>query len=192
MPLYRALLVLIIIDAALLAWTAAVGATLGEAASPREAMLDHFKLGLLSSSLTCFIHVLCLFYLIGTGKDVRVAVEEHEEESTRLQFLTEQRDDLVQARNDLREAIREINLTATQLFTDTFQAIRENFRATFLHLFEGGECDLWLADPDDPEAEPEPGAVFGPLRSERFPDYHRLDLRASRGWDQPVTSRPCR
>ena len=35
----------------------------------------------------------------------------------------------------------------------------------------------------DPEAEPEPGAVFGPLRSERFPDYHRLDLRASRGWD---------
>jgi chromosome segregation protein len=79
-----------------------------------------------------------------------LAVEEHAEESARLEFLTGQRDDLVEARNDLRSAIREINKTATDLFTNTFQDIRENFRQTFLRLFEGGEADIWLQDPDDP------------------------------------------
>ncbi|TVP55628.1 MAG: chromosome segregation protein SMC [Gemmatimonadales bacterium] len=79
-----------------------------------------------------------------------LAVEEHEEESARLDFLTEQRDDLVEARDDLRRAIREINQTATELFMETFELARENFRATFQRLFQGGECDLWLEDPDDP------------------------------------------
>ncbi|MGD8319132.1 MAG: chromosome segregation protein SMC [Gemmatimonadota bacterium] len=83
-----------------------------------------------------------------------LAVEEHEEESKRLAFLTEQRDDLVTARNDLRGAIREINKTATDLFQDTFNQIREHFRSTFLRLFEGGEADLWLQDPEDPLESP--------------------------------------
>ncbi len=83
-----------------------------------------------------------------------LAVEEHEEESKRLEFLTEQREDLVEARNDLRSAIREINRTATELFETTFQQIRENFRATFLRLFEGGEADIWLQDPEDPLESP--------------------------------------
>jgi chromosome segregation protein len=83
-----------------------------------------------------------------------LAMEEHEEESQRLAFLSEQRDDLVTARNDLRNAIREINKTATQLFETTFEKIRENFRATFLRLFEGGEADLWLQDPEDPLESP--------------------------------------
>ena len=79
-----------------------------------------------------------------------LAVEEHEEESARLEFLQEQRDDLLGARNDLRSAIREINATATRLFQETFEAIRENFRNTFQRLFQGGECDLWLDDPQEP------------------------------------------
>jgi len=80
----------------------------------------------------------------------QLAVEEHQEESDRLTFLREQHDDLVKARNDLRAAIREINLTATRLFNETFEKIRENFRSTFLRLFQGGECDLRLEDPEDP------------------------------------------
>jgi chromosome segregation protein len=83
-----------------------------------------------------------------------LAVEEHAEESERLAFLQGQRDDLVEARNDLRSAIREINRTATDLFTGTFDRIRENFRQTFLRLFEGGEADIRLEDPEDPLESP--------------------------------------
>jgi len=83
-----------------------------------------------------------------------LAVEEHAEESERLAFLQGQRDDLVEARNDLRSAIREINKTATDLFTGIFEQIRENFRQTFLRLFEGGEADIRLENPDDPLESP--------------------------------------
>ncbi len=79
-----------------------------------------------------------------------LAVEEHQEESARLEFLQSQRDDLKEARDDLRSAIRQINETATHLFRETFEKIRENFRSTFNRLFEGGEADLWLDDDGDP------------------------------------------
>ena len=83
-----------------------------------------------------------------------LAVEEHAEETERLDFLTGQRADLVEARNDLRSAIREINKTATDLFVTTFDAIRVNFRATFVRLFEGGEADIWLENEEDPLESP--------------------------------------
>jgi chromosome segregation protein len=83
-----------------------------------------------------------------------LAVEEHEEESKRLEFLSTQRDDLVAARDDLRSAIRHINQTATELFTTTFEQIRANFRTVHHRLFEGGEADIWLAEGEDPLEAP--------------------------------------
>jgi chromosome segregation protein len=83
-----------------------------------------------------------------------LAMEEYGEEKARLDFLNAQRADLVQARDDLQRAIREINRTARQVFRDTFDQVRANFRTTFQALFEGGECDVWLADPDDPLESP--------------------------------------
>ena len=79
-----------------------------------------------------------------------LAVEEHAEESARLDFLVGQHEDLEAARNDLRAAIRRINATAIELFMNSFEAIRENFRRTFEHLFSGGEANLWLSDPKSP------------------------------------------
>jgi chromosome segregation protein len=79
-----------------------------------------------------------------------LAVEEHQEESARLEFLLEQREDLRGAREDLRSAIRQINETATQLFNDTFEKIQDNFKNTFMRLFEGGEARLWLEDEEEP------------------------------------------
>ena len=99
--------------------------------------------------------------LMAVGADIErlgpinmLAVEEHAEESQRLEFLQTQRDDLVRARDDLGAAIRQINKTARDLFTGTFEAIRKNFQITFQTLFEGGECDIHLADPEDPLESP--------------------------------------
>ena len=83
-----------------------------------------------------------------------LAMEEHAEEKERLVFLTGQQEDLIEARNDLRSAIREINKTATELFIKTFEDIRKHFRETFLRLFEGGEADIWLQEMEDPLESP--------------------------------------
>jgi len=79
-----------------------------------------------------------------------LAVEEHDEEVKRLDFLTTQRNDLAQAKGSLQQAIREIDTTARELFLATFTQVRENFRQIFMTLFGGGECDLRLENPEAP------------------------------------------
>ena len=79
-----------------------------------------------------------------------LAIEEHEEETKRLDFLTSQRADLAEAKNSLALAIREIDATARELFLATFTQVRENFRQIFMTLFGGGECDLRLENPEAP------------------------------------------
>ena len=79
-----------------------------------------------------------------------LAIEEHEEETKRLDFLTSQRADLSDAKNSLQLAIREIDTTARELFLATFTQVRENFRQIFMTLFGGGECDLRLENPEAP------------------------------------------
>ena len=79
-----------------------------------------------------------------------LAVEEHEEEMQRLDFLAAQRNDLAEAKLSLQQAIREIDATARELFLATFAKVRENFRHIFMTLFGGGECDIRLENPDQP------------------------------------------
>ncbi len=79
-----------------------------------------------------------------------LAVEEHAEETKRLEFLVSQRDDLVSARQSLIQAIREIDGTARSMFLETFLAVQANFSKVFHTLFGGGECELRLANQDDP------------------------------------------
>lgn len=98
-----------------------------------------------------------------------LAVEEHAEESKRLDFLTTQRDDLVAARQSLLQAIREIDGTARTMFMETFEAIQSHFVTVFQTLFGGGECELRLSDPEDPlEAEIEIHAAPRGKRTQRI------------------------
>ena len=79
-----------------------------------------------------------------------LAIEEHDETVKRLEFLTTQRADLADAKQQLLHAIREIDATARELFLATFTQVRENFRQIFMSLFGGGECDLRLEHPEAP------------------------------------------
>ncbi|NUN09464.1 MAG: chromosome segregation protein SMC [Ignavibacteriaceae bacterium] len=80
-----------------------------------------------------------------------LAYSEFEEEKQRLEFLTKQRDDLLNSEKDLVAAIEEINTNAKALFMETFQKIRENFINIFRTLFNpGDEADLKLEEDVDP------------------------------------------
>ncbi len=78
-----------------------------------------------------------------------VAIEEYEETEQRYNFLTKQNDDLVSAKAQLLDVINRINTQTTQMFRDTFEKIRENFRVMFTEIFGGGKADLILADEGD-------------------------------------------
>ncbi|HET7249078.1 MAG TPA: AAA family ATPase, partial [Gemmatimonadales bacterium] len=98
-----------------------------------------------------------------------LAVEEHAEETKRLEFLQTQRDDLVTARASLQQAAREIDQTAKTLFLESFGKVRENFRTVFQTLFGGGECDVRLANEDEPlESEIEIHAAPRGKRTQRI------------------------
>jgi chromosome segregation protein len=78
-----------------------------------------------------------------------VAIEEYEETEQRYQFLTKQNDDLVKAKAQLLEVISRINVQTREMFTETFQRIRENFSTMFTEVFGGGKADLRLVDEGD-------------------------------------------
>jgi chromosome segregation protein len=78
-----------------------------------------------------------------------VAIEEYEETEQRYQFLTKQHDDLVSAKAQLLEIISRINVQTRQMFLETFEKIRDNFRTLFVEVFGGGKADLILVDEND-------------------------------------------
>ncbi len=81
-----------------------------------------------------------------------LALEEFEMEKERLDFLTSQKEDLVNAEQQLRETIEEINRTALEKFRTTFTEVRRNFIRIFHDLFDPqDEVDLLIhSDDDDP------------------------------------------
>lgn len=79
-----------------------------------------------------------------------LALEEYRTAAEREKFLGEQLNDLTTARDDLQVTITKINLTARQLFMETFDKARTNFQNLFQELFSGGEADIRLETPDDP------------------------------------------
>ncbi len=77
------------------------------------------------------------------------APQEHAELMEKNNFLTTQQTDLLTAKDDLREVISKINATTREHFRETFYKVRDNFRALYAQLFNGGEADLRFTNEAD-------------------------------------------
>jgi chromosome segregation protein len=78
------------------------------------------------------------------------AIEAYTEMKVRNDFIAEQRDDLVNAKESLLSTIEEVENTANAKFSETFNMVRENFVQVFKALFTADDnCDLRLTDPDN-------------------------------------------
>jgi chromosome segregation protein len=78
-----------------------------------------------------------------------VAIEEHKELEDRYNFLSQQREDLIKAKEDLQKAIAKINKTTRKLFIETFEKIQFEFKNYFRYLFGGGQTEIFLLDERD-------------------------------------------
>jgi chromosome segregation protein len=78
------------------------------------------------------------------------AIEAYSEMKVRNDFIVEQRDDLVNAKESLLSTIEEVENTANAKFSETFDMVRKNFVTVFKALFtEDDNCDLRLTDPEN-------------------------------------------
>ena len=79
-----------------------------------------------------------------------VAIEEYDELKKRYDFLVQQQNDLLSAKESLHQAILKINRTTKQMFLETFEKVRLEFRNYFRLMFNGGDAQLFLVDEHDP------------------------------------------
>lgn len=80
-----------------------------------------------------------------------MAVEAFDEIKQRYDFIIEQKQDLLKAKDVLEKTIKEIDETAKEQFMEAFLKVRENFITVFRTLFtEDDKCDLILSDENNP------------------------------------------
>ncbi|MBG9793403.1 chromosome segregation protein SMC [Paenibacillus dendritiformis] len=77
------------------------------------------------------------------------AIDEFERINERYQYLSEQKDDLIEAKTALYQVIREMEDEMSKRFKATFDEIRQRFVVVFAKLFGGGRADLVLLEPDN-------------------------------------------
>ena len=78
------------------------------------------------------------------------AIEAFEEMRKRYEFIMEQKNDLVSAKDSLLQTIQEVEAKANQRFLETFNKVRENFSKVFKALFtEEDTADLVLENPEN-------------------------------------------
>ncbi len=77
------------------------------------------------------------------------AIDEFERVNTRYDFLTKQKEDLLTAEDTLLEIMNEMDEVMIEEFETTFEKVRCEFKQVFRELFNGGNADLKLTNPDD-------------------------------------------
>lgn len=94
------------------------------------------------------------------------AITEYAEVKERYAFLNQQKQDLLDAHDDLAETMSEMDEEVKTRFKTTFDAVNGHFEQIFVKMFGGGQAKLYLEQPDnlletgiDIKAQP-PGKKF--------------------------------
>ncbi len=77
-----------------------------------------------------------------------MALEEFNECEQRYNFLTRERNDLLQSIADTQQAIAELDQISKEKFEQAFTAINANFSTAFHTIFGGGMAEMRLTEPD--------------------------------------------
>lgn len=77
------------------------------------------------------------------------SIEEYQKVKERYEFLTHQKEDLINAENTLLEIVNEMDEIMKERFLTVFEAIRTEFKKVFVSMFGGGEAELILTEPDN-------------------------------------------
>ena len=77
------------------------------------------------------------------------AIEEFDRVNTRDTYLSDQRNDVEKAKEELLGIIEEITKQMTEIFATQFEILKQSFQETFLELFGGGRATLELEDEND-------------------------------------------
>jgi chromosome segregation protein len=78
-----------------------------------------------------------------------MAVDEYAEAEQRFEFLSGQRQDLLDSIQDTAQAIDEIDSVCRKQFKEAFEAVNAGFTEAFIHLFGGGHGELRLIEGAD-------------------------------------------
>ena len=81
-----------------------------------------------------------------------MALEEFQESEQRFDFLTQQRQDLLDSIEDTTAAIQEIDQVSQEQFRKAFEAVNLNFKESFRDLLGGGHGEMKLLDQQDLDA----------------------------------------
>ena len=77
------------------------------------------------------------------------SIEEFKRVNERYEFLSNQKNDLLNAKDTLLEIIGEMDNVMEYEFKKSFKAIDEEFRRVFKELFKGGDANIKLVDPNN-------------------------------------------
>jgi len=77
------------------------------------------------------------------------AITEYDDVKERYDFLTQQRDDLLAAQDNLRETMSEMDEEVQVRFKETYDAVAQHFEKIFVKMFGGGQAALQLTNPAD-------------------------------------------
>ncbi|MDO5479188.1 MAG: chromosome segregation protein SMC, partial [Clostridia bacterium] len=77
------------------------------------------------------------------------AIEDYKNVSERYEFLSEQKKDMLETKDNLERIIEDMQKIMSVQFTEQFEKINNDFKETYIALTGGGTANISLADPSD-------------------------------------------